>query len=334
MVRNSLDRAPPVRRIIVLVLPEVHLLDLSGAVQVFYAAREQGAGYDLQFCGPQSQVRSTQGLALGDIQALPTINRDDLILVPGVKADDKNVQHHFLDLHTRAWLRTALHNGARLASICTGALVLGEAGVLDGRRCTTHWNTTVPLQNRCAAAKVQDGVLYIHDGPVTTSAGATAGIDMTLSLIEQQYGPALTARVARDLLVFLRRDGGAPQTSAFLAYRTHLHAGVHRAQDFLAGHTASSIRLDDLARVAAMSPRGLSSAFRQHTGLTPLGYQQALRLELAAPLLHDPHLTLEDVAQRVGFEDARHFRRLWRARYGAPPSTFRTSSHARELTRT
>jgi transcriptional regulator GlxA family with amidase domain len=315
--------AQPSRRVIVLILPEVHLLDLSGAVQVFHAAQEQGAAYSLEYCGPQPQVRSTQGLTLGDLAPLPQVGEGDLILVPGVQAEGKDARHRFLDVRTRAWLRAAMSGGARAASICTGAFVLGEAGLLDGRRCTTHWASVAPLQARCPAARVQDGVLYVHDGPVTTSAGASAGIDMALSIIEQRDGPALTARVARDLLIFLRRDGSAPQMSAFLAYRTHLHPGVHCAQDYLAGHAASRVRLEYLAGVAVMSPRGLSSAFKRHTGLTPLAYQQALRLELAVSLLHDPHLTLEDVARRVGFEDARHFRRLWRERYGTSPSSVR-----------
>lgn len=323
-VSSDIPTAQGARRGVVLVLPEVHLLDLSGPVQAFHAAQEQGAAYTLLYCGSQPRVRSAQGVALGDLSPLPEVGEGDLILVPGVQAGDKDVGHHFLDIHTRAWLRHALACRAEVASICTGALVLGEAGLLDGRRCTTHWASVASLQARCPGAQVQDGVLYVHDGLVISSAGVTAGIDMALSLIECHHGPALTARVARELVVYLRRDGSAPQTSVFLSYRTHLHPGVHRAQDFLAGHAASRVKLDHLANVAAMSPRGLSAAFKQHTGLTPLAYQQALRLELASSLLHDPHLTLEGVARRVGFEDARHFRRLWRERYGASPSTVKS----------
>jgi transcriptional regulator GlxA family with amidase domain len=143
---------------------------------------------------------------------------------------------------------------------------------------------------------------------------------MALSLIELHYGPTLTAKVARDLVVFLRRHGAHHQTSVYLSFRDHLHPGVHRVQDWLSAHFAEPVQL---AKLANMSSRNLVRAFKTTTGLTPLQYQQRLRLEFAGSLLRDSQLTLESIAESCGFADARHFRRLWKSVFQAPPSETR-----------
>jgi transcriptional regulator GlxA family with amidase domain len=170
---------------------------------------------------------------------------------------------------------------------------------------------------------VQDAVLYVHDGPVSTSAGVASGIDLALSLVERDHGPALAAVVARELVVYLRRDGLRGQVSPFMEHRSHLHPAVHRVQDHLAQNLDTPHTLAELARVAHLSPRGLTRAFTATIGLTPLEYQQRLRLELGASLLAETDLTIHAVAARCGFRDARHFRRLYSARYGMPPSAAR-----------
>jgi transcriptional regulator GlxA family with amidase domain len=224
------------------------------------------------------------------------------------------------------WLREGLKAGAPIASVCSAAFILGEAGLLDGRRCTTHWNYTAMLQERYPAARVVDTALFTHDSGVTTSAGIASGIDMALSLIERDQGPLFTARVARELVVYLRRNGAQGQMSIYLEYRTHLHPGVHRVQDWLIEHVTEKVTLAELAAVANLSARSLSRAFKEATGLTMLQYQQRLRLEHAAMLMHNPKLSLDEVASRCGFEDARHFRRLWKAQFGVAPSAMRVKA--------
>ena len=142
---------------------------------------------------------------------------------------------------------------------------------------------------------------------------------------EQDYGALFVAQIARFIVIYMRRNGSHPQTSVYLQYRTHLHPGVHRAQDFLIDHLHESISLDQLAQVAQISVRSFSRAFKEAMGLTPVQYHQQLRLELAAHLLQNPELTVEDVALKCGFKDVRHFRRLWSRAYGAPPSVQRRS---------
>ncbi|GAA2355613.1 GlxA family transcriptional regulator [Dactylosporangium salmoneum] len=310
-------------RVVVLVLPEVNLLDLGGPVQVFDAAAALGAGYRLEFVAEAERMRSAQGLALAGIGRLPEVGPGDLVLVPGPRLREPGPGLNLVSEPVVEWLRAGHRAGARIAAVCTGAVALGDAGLLDGRRCTTHWGLIEPMRRRFPAARVQDGVLYVHDGPISTSAGISAGVDLALSLVERDHGPALTAAVARELVVYLRRDGSQAQISPFLRHRDHLHPGVHRVQDHIAAHLNTPRTLAELAAVAHLSPRGLSRAFVAATGITPLEYQQQLRLEQAAAMLAETDLTIEAVAARCGFRDARHFRRLYSARYGQPPSAVR-----------
>ncbi|TDB81685.1 GlxA family transcriptional regulator [Micromonospora sp. KC721] len=311
-------------RVVVLVLPEVNLLDLGGPVQVFDTAAYQGADYRLEFVSADpGELLSAQGLRLAGLDPLPATAAGDLILVPGPRLRPPTPEHPLVPAAVLPWLRSAVRDGARVASVCTGAAVLAEAGLLAGRRCTTHWSLIDAMRRRYPDAKVKEAVLYVHDGPVSTSAGIAAGIDLALSLVERDHGPALAAAVARQLVVYLRRDGAQGQISPFLAHRAHLHPAVHRVQDHIAQHLDAPHTLDELARLAHLSPRGLTRAFTATIGCTPLEYQQRLRLELAANLLAETDLTIEAVAARCGFRDARHFRRLYAARHGVPPSAAR-----------
>jgi transcriptional regulator GlxA family with amidase domain len=313
------------RRVVFLLLPKVHLLDLAGPAQAFDSATDYGAGYKLHFCAGSVETSSAQGLLFKADTELPMLGPNDLVVIPGQRA--KQIENNRgLPAKVRTWLQETYKAGTHLASVCSGAFTLGEAGFLSGRRCTTHWSLTDELQLRYPTARVATTALYVHDGRITTSAGIASGIDMALSLIESHYGPTLTAKVARDLVVYLRRDGGHDQTSVYLSFREHLHPGVHRVQDWLCGHFAEAVPLPRLARLANMSSRNLVRAFKTATGLTPLQYQQRLRLEFAGSLLRDSELTLESIAESSGFADPRHFRRLWKSTFNAPPSELRKVS--------
>jgi len=306
--------------------PNLQLLDLAGPAQVFDAAIQLGARYTLTFCSYQAAQTSSQGLVLAQLAPLPSVTADDLVIVPGVNPAMLCLGEELLDAEVRNWLRSAQVAGALIASVCSGAFLLGEAGLLDGRHCTTHWSVVTDLQKRNPRAQVLDAVLFVHDGGITTSAGAASGIDMTLSLLERQQGPIFTAQVARYLVLYLRRNGSHAQSSVYLDYRTHLQTSVHLAQDYLIDHITENVSLKKLAEVACVSMRSLSRLFKEATALTPLQYQHQLRLELAATLLSNPTLTVEAVAKKCGFEDVRHFRRLWLRQFGRPPSASRVST--------
>jgi len=308
-----------VRRVLVLLSPHVHLLDLAGPVQAFYEANQFGGQYRLVHCGPSPRVVAAQGLALADLVPLPDPEAGDLVLVPGV--DSKTLDH--LAHVPSAWLRRAVDAGAWVASICSGAFLLGHAGLLDGRECTTHWKLCERLQDCHPRARVRDNCLFIEDGPVLTSAGEASGIDLALALLERDHGPLLVAHVAREMVVYLRRAGEREQSSIYLDHRTHLHPGVHRVQDFLVTRPERNPSIDELGKVAGMSPRNLTRVFRRHTGVTVKAFAHKVKLQVARDLLASPELTVEAVASRCGFKDARQLRRLWRDTFGSNPTSWR-----------
>jgi transcriptional regulator GlxA family with amidase domain len=248
---------------------------MAGPAQAFHSAADYGATYKLLFCAGSAETQSAQGLVFKTETELPALGANDLVVIPGQRA--KQIENNrVLPAKIRSWLKETYKTGTHLASVCSGAFALGEAGFLNGRRCTTHWSLTDELQRRYPRAWVATTALYVHDGRITTSAGIASGIDMALSLIELHHGPSLTAKVARDLVVFLRRHGAHDQTSVYLSFRDHLHPGVHRVQDWLSAHFAEPVRLPRLAKLANMSSRNLVRAFKTTTGLTPLQYQQRL----------------------------------------------------------
>jgi transcriptional regulator GlxA family with amidase domain len=299
--------------------PDLEILDLAGPVQAFHEANRHGAGYQVRTCATEPKVRTDQGLWLSDLEPLPEPAAEDLVVVPGARMDSLPR----VDPALLSWLREAHARGAHVASICTGAFLLGQAGLLDGRQCTTHWTRVDDLQRRFPRACVLGNRLFVNDGRVTTSAGIASGIDMALWLVERRHGPLVAAAAAREMVVYIRRDGAHRQHSVYLDYRTHFNPGVHRVQDWLIAHPDEKVTIADLARVASLSPRHLTRVFRESTGVSIREYRTRLRLERARDLLRDPNLTLEAVADRCGFESARQLRRLWKEAFGAPPSSAR-----------
>lgn len=290
-------------------LPEVEMLDLAGPLQAFSEARGR---YRTRVCSTRRQIRSHQGVLLADLDPLPDVDADALadaiVVVPGMPyAATQRVERAI----TR-WLVDAARAGAHIASVCTGSFIVGEAGLLHGRRCTTHWSRTAELARRFPTASVLDDRLFVTDGNVTTSAGVASGIDMALAFIEHADGPIVAAEVAREMVVYIRRDGAQEQSSVYVDYRTHLHPGVHRVQDFIVQNPRARVTLLKLAEVAGMSSRSLTRSFRAATGISVHQFTTRVRIELARSLMHDPGLTAEAVAQRAGVS-SRQLRRMKRA---------------------
>jgi transcriptional regulator GlxA family with amidase domain len=259
-------------------------------------------------------VRTAQGLDFAGLVPLPDVGPDDRVIVPGYTLADTRPPAALV-----AWVRRAAKAGAEVCSVCTGTFVLGEAGLLDGRRCTTHWKRVRELQRRFPRATVVGDRLFVEDGPVTSSAGIASGIDMALALLERDGGPVLASSVAREMVVYLRRDGSHAQESVYLDFQTHLSPGVHVVQQHLVAHPESGERLGELARMAGMSERTLTRAFRLATGISVHAYRERLRLERARDLMRNPTMTMEAIASACGYADARQLRRLWTARRGKSP---------------
>lgn len=290
---------------IFLLLPEVEILDLAGPLQAFSAANASRPRYRTRLVATRERIRAHQRIVFADLEPLPEVTSGALVVVPGMPyASTKGFERR-----VTKWLAASATSGAHIASVCTGAFALGEAGLLDGRRCTTHWSRTGELSARFPRARVLEDRLFVTDDNVTTSAGIAAGIDMALALIEQLDGPIVAAQVAREMVVYLRRDGAQEQTSVYLDFRTHLTPGVHRVQDFVVRHPDGDATLGRLAEVAGMSTRNLTRTFRLATGISVREFVTRVRVERAKSLLHDPSLTMEGVASRCGLS-VRELRRL------------------------
>lgn len=323
--------------------PNVLLLDYAGPAEALRMAAEmagelaparggaaeggapgdRSAAIVLHSCAPTTQLHTSLGVALAGLEALPArLPPRSLVIVTGNACEVEDYARP--EAHAVvAWLGSALLPDTCVASICSGALLLAAAGLLDGRRCTTHHALIDALKAAAPTAKVEDNRLFVEDGAVLTSAGITTGIDLALYLIERHAGAELAAAVARRLVVYQRRSGNDAQLSAWLAHRNHLHPAVHRAQDAIASEPARSWSLAELAARARVSGRHLTRLFAEHAGISVVAYQQQLRIARARELLADPQLSVERVAELTGFASARDFRRVWQRYESGVPSARR-----------
>lgn len=292
--------------------PGVLLLDYAGPADALRMAQEMGAPFALHSCAPQGQLPTSMGLALAGLAPLPPVlPPHSLVLVVG---NSNEVVDYALPAAQQVvqWLRTAPRADTVLASICSGALLLAQAGWLHQRPCTTHHSLIGQLRQTAPRAQVLDDRIFVDGGRVLTSAGITTGIDLALYLIEKYASATLAAQVARRLVMYARRGPHDPQTSAWLAHRNHMHPAVHRAQDAMTADPTRSWRLAELAELACVSPRHLSRLFVQHTGVAVKAYHQQLKLARAQALrTQQPGLAMEALALASGFGSARDLRRVW-----------------------
>jgi transcriptional regulator GlxA family with amidase domain len=297
-----------VTAVVFLLVPGLHLLDLAGPAQAFSTAADLGSGYELHYVAEQEDVRTAQGATVRAAVAWPSLTTDDLIIVPGWRSP-MIAGTGALSAATLGRLAGHHADGGTVVSICAGADALGRAGLLDGRRCTTHHLIQDELAVRYPGATIIRDVLYVVDGRIATSAGIASGIDLALHLIAVRDGPVIAARVAREMVVYARRNGDEQQASAMLRHRSHLSDFAHRAQDSIESRFTDALPLADLAADCGVSERTLTRRFVDATGMTPLRYQQVLRVERAEHLIGQG-ATVEAAARTVGFADARMLRRL------------------------
>ena len=314
--------------VVVVVPPRALLLDLAGPLEVLRRANidQRDVVFDVSYASPSPRVASSIGLALGDLAPLPDALTDDaMIVVPG-SADNVAFGEDTPDERVAAdeaaivaWLHARVGATQTLVTICSGALLAGRAGLLDGRACTTHFSVCDRLASEVPAARVLDNRLYVADGKRCSSAGVTAGTDLMLHLVAERCGPPVALTIARHLVVYLRRAGSDPQLSPWLEGRNHVHPAVHRAQDAIAAEPARSWSLAELARIANSSPRHLSRLFNEHAGMGITDYVNRLRVALARELISETRLDMEHVAERSGFASARQLRRAWRRSHETSP---------------
>jgi transcriptional regulator GlxA family with amidase domain len=310
------------QRIGFVVLPGFQVMSLAMLSAFEFANREMGASvYDVHLLSETGEsVRSSMGMSVAT-EPFDDTNFDTLIVGGSTMQS--------LPPGLTKFLRQALERYRRVAAVCTGAFILAEAGLLDGRRATTHWNRARDLQARFPKVKVEEDRIFIIDGPVWTSAGMTAGIDLALAMIEKDLGAAIARAVARKLVVYHRRAGGQSQFSALL----ELEPKSDRVQSALAyakRNLSSPLTVAQLAEAAHLSPRQFSRAFRAETGQSPAKAVEKLRVETARLMLEQSRHPLGVIARQTGFADRDRMRRAFLRVFGQLPQVIRRNARAQE----
>jgi transcriptional regulator GlxA family with amidase domain len=309
-------------RIVIVVRDGIQSLDATGPFEVFHAAGQvsPSAGYDIVLAAPDAGTVTTEsGLRLGVDTTLADIRRVDTLVVAGGRGmreaiDDQPFLHQVARLGARA---------TRVTSVCTGAAVLAAAGLLDGKRATTHWAYAGWLARRWPQVHVDPDAIYINDGSVWTSAGVTAGMDLALALVAADHGPELAHTVATWLVMFIRRAGGQSQFSPQLRAAAPSHPSLQALLAELPDHLDGDLSVRRLAERAAMSERTFARAFRAQTGITPAAHVEELRLDAAQRLLETTDLGVAAIARVVGLGSAETLHRSFRRRVGTTPASYR-----------
>jgi transcriptional regulator GlxA family with amidase domain len=296
-----------------IVPPNVELLDLAGPVQVFTEAKFYGFDLAIEFYSYRGEAAvSTSGLAFGKITNYKSANLSpgDFLFIPGMNFDYITSEEFRNEKAFFEWLGSCAKKNVNICSVCDAAFALGQAGLLDGRDCTTHWRRVEALQTRFPKARVASDILFVKSDNIYTSAGISAGIDLALSILEELKGPRFVHIVARGLVVYHRRSQNQSQQSVYLDFRNHINPKVHEVQDYMADNLAGDNSVEVLASKVAMSPRNLSRVFKEATGLTVNEYLTRLRIENARTLLNNPEYTIDYVAAQCGFRSARQLQRI------------------------
>ena len=328
MNRNELThRRQRPHKVVMVAYPQAQVLDVVGPLEVFSRTerwlRQMGlrdtAAYETELVAFEAgPLRMSQNLELIAHRSFREVEICDTLLVAGgVGADDASENVELL-----AWLRALAPRTQRFGSVCTGAMILAKAGLLDGHRATTHWGSCDELAQLAPNCQVERDAIFVESGKLFTSAGVTAGIDLALELVARDLGKATALAVAQELVVYRKRSGGQSQFSRFLeAERRGDRFG--ELQLWMLDHLNEPLPLERLAAAAGMSPRHLTRRFKSELGLTPSAYVARLRLEEARRRLEAGVASLKDVARGCGFADEQNLRRSFHRHIGVGPRSYR-----------
>jgi transcriptional regulator GlxA family with amidase domain len=318
---------PPTRSVLLLVPEEGLLFEAAGLADIFHRANllleaDSSPNYRVTVASTLRHrlVHGRSGLnLLADVCLVdldPNNSWDTLIVTGGGGAPDETSA-------LADWLKLAAPRARRVVSVCSGAFVLAEAGLLDGRRATTHWNSADELKRLFPRILVETDPIYVHDGPFWTSAGASSGFDLALALVEDDQGAEIARKVAQYLVLFLRRPGGQSQFSRFLEGQAAGPGPIRDLQVWALEHLAENLGVERLAERVAMSPRNFARVFVQQTGVTPARFVEQIRVEAARQRLEQGRETVDGVASACGLGTALTLRRTFERHLGVTPSEYR-----------
>ncbi|MFJ6506061.1 GlxA family transcriptional regulator [Streptomyces sp. NPDC091879] len=307
------------RTVLIVLFDGVQSLDVTGPLEVFAGAEAHRAdSYRIRTASLDgAPVRCSSGLVLVPDHPLAEAPAPHTLLVPGGRGT-RNPDPLLVD-----WLRAHGPGVERLVSVCTGAILLAAAGLLDGRRATTHWAYCDRLARDHPAVEVDPDPIYVRDGHVATSAGVTSGIDLALALVEDDLGRATALTIARHLVVFLRRPGNQAQFSVQLAAQTARREPLREVQQWISEHPGGDLSVESLAARARLSPRHFARAFQAETGTTPGRYVEGVRLEHARRLLEDTPDGVEEISRASGYGTPEAMRRAFVKTLGSAPAEYR-----------
>ena len=320
-----MSKADPSPRLIAGVLYEGALsLDLIGPIEAFSFARLELAAqnrrsYEIVLAAPDAgPVETVSGVRLCADKTLNALEGVDTLIVPGMRTGD----YRYRESGVIEWLRAAAPGIRRIACICSGAFIGAEAGLLAGRAATTHWMDCAELRELCPTARVEENRIFVKDGGVYSSGGVTAGIDLALALIEEDFGRPLALKVARRMVLFLKRQGGQVQFSDLLQAQIR-STRFATLIDWIEEALAMPLNVERLAEKAGMSPRNFARQFEAETGASPMKYVSARRLERARLLLEDSATPLGAIARETGFSSDERLRRAFQRALGVSPRDYR-----------
>jgi transcriptional regulator GlxA family with amidase domain len=315
------EQKMPNRNILILVYPGVQIIDVAGPAQVLSTANEEGATppYKVQVVAFRPGVIETaSGLSLLAAE-IPTDGDFNTIVIPG----GPGVHMLRADPRAREMLREMIPRAERVCAVCTGAFLLASAGLLDGRTAVTHWRSCDQLAREFPSIHVDPSPIFLNDGTIWTTAGVTAGIDLMLSLVQQDHSAALAARVARRLVVYMRRPGDQKQYSDPLALQATSSAPYGELTQRIMSDPSAAWTVERMADNAGQSLRTFRRRFQAATGMLPAEAVEKIRCDLAHALLQTTNLSMEQIAVRAGFGSEIRFRRATVRRYGVTPSEMR-----------
>jgi transcriptional regulator GlxA family with amidase domain len=321
-------------RVVILLYPGVQSLDVTGPLEVFAgahlalaAARPGEPGYEVStVAASMDPLRTSSGLTITPDQTLPRSGEPiDTLIVPG----GSGRRQAGADAELIDWIARAARGARRVASVCTGSFLLAQAGLLDGRRVTTHWAYAAQLARLHPQVDVDPDPIFIQDGSLWTSAGVTAGMDLALAMVEQDHDRDLALEIARHLVLFLRRPGNQSQFSATLMAQEPQREPLREIQRAVLEDVAGDHSIEAMAARAHMSPRHFARAFRAETGVTPARYVERIRLEAARRRLEETSEPVQGIALSCGFGTAETMRRVFLRLLAVGPAEYRRRFHAR-----
>jgi len=317
------------RTVALVVFPGVQSLDVSGPLDVFAAANRfllSDAHYRLEVVGLEhGPLRCSNGMTIfADRHFSDALDAYDLLLVAGGPG---LVHQEFAD-EIYAWLQRASQKARRFGSICSGAFILARAGLLDQRMVTTHWNYADALAALCPTARVEADRLYVQDGSLCTSAGVTAGIDLSLNLLAQDQGSEVALNVAKRLVVFMQRAGGHSRLSPYLIPYAEGSSPVAQVQQYVLSNLTGDLSVSVLARVANMSVRTFGRVFARDAKIPPAEFVEGARMDAACVMLENTAMPLKTIAYECGFKEADRMRGAFKRRLGTSPQQYRLHSQS------